>query len=381
MALSRLVRCGIVGCGVVAHEAYFPVISKVADLVATCDLVEARAKRSMELWGGREYYTDFDEMLEESEVEAVFILTGMGSHGKLVVKAARAAKHVLVQKPLATNMEDADASVDAVRKAGVKALVEPFTQENPLYVKAKGVLDSGTIGRALWFRAGLGRDAPTWGGETFFTKEAGGPLFDLGVYPISALTFLLGPARKVVGMATTSISERPLMSEEAFTKHLTAPEYEGFFAAARRYPLSSKVKVTAMDNTFTLMHMAGGNLGVVISNFVTPSGLSYGEPRRELPNIEIYGEKGAMFFGGTAPLTVWAPEDLPDSQGRLVKSTWESSGRWRYTEASIKHLIDCITNDKEPLASVEWGRHVSEIMIRSIESSRTGKAIELATSF
>ena len=381
MAMSRLVRCGVVGCGVVAHEAYFPVISKVADLVATCDLVEARAKRSMELWGGREYYTDFDEMLERSDVEAVFILTGMGSHGKLVAKAAKAAKHVLVQKPLATNMEDADASVDAVRKAGVKALVEPFTQENPLYVKAKGVLDSGAIGRALWFRAGLGRDAPTWGGETFFTKEAGGPLFDLGVYPISALTFLLGPARKVVGMATTSIPERPLMSEEAFTEHLAAPEYEGFFAAARRYPLSSKVKVTAMDNTFTLVHMAGGNLGVVISNFVTPSGLSYGEPRRELPNIEIYGEKGAMFFGGTAPLTVWAPEDLPDSGGRLVKSTCEGFGRWRYTEASTKHLMDCITNDKEPLASVEWGRHVSEIMIRSIESSRTGRAIDLATSF
>jgi len=379
--MSRLVRCGVVGCGVVAHEAYFPVISKVADLVATCDLVEARAKRSMELWRGREYYTDFDEMLERSDVEAVFILTGMGSHGKLVVKAAKARKHVLVQKPLATNMEDADASVDAVRKAGVKALVEPFTQENPLYVKAKDLLDSGTIGRALWFRAGLGRDAPTWGGETFFTKEAGGPLFDLGVYPISALTFLLGAARKVVGMATTSVPERPLMSEDAFTEHLSAPEYEGFFAAIERHPIDSKVKVTAMDNTFTLMHMAGGNLGVVISNFVTPSGLSYGEPRRELPNIEIYGEKGAMFFGGMAPLSVWAPEDLPDSGGRLVKSTWESFGHWRYTEASIKHLLDCITNDQEPLASVEWGRHVSEIMIGSIESSRTGRAIELATSF
>ena len=381
MAMSRVVKCGVVGCGVIAHEAYLPVISKVADLVATCDLVEARARRSMELWGGGEFYTDFDEMLEESEVEAVFILTGIGSHGKLVVKAAEAGKHVLVQKPLATNMEDAEASVEAVRKAGVKALVEPFTQENPLHLRARDILDSGTIGRALWFRAGLGRDAPTWGGETFFTKEAGGPLFDLGVYPISTLTFLLGPAERVVGMAVTSVPERPLMSEDAFTEHLAAAEYECFFDSAGRYPLSSRVKVTAMDNTFTLMHMAGGNLGVVISNFVTPSGLSYGEARRELPSIEIYGEKGAMLFGGTAPLTVWAPEDLPDSGVRLVKSTWEGFGRWRYTEASVKHLLDCIVNDQEPLASVEWGRHVSEIMIGSIESSGTGRAVDLATSF
>ncbi len=379
--MSGLVKCGVVGCGVIAHEAYLPLIPKVADLVATCDRVEARAKRSMELWGAREYYTDVGEMLEKSEVEAVFILTGMGSHGKLVAKVAEAGKHVLVQKPLATNMEDANAAVDAVRKAGVKALVEPFTQKNPVYIRAKDLLDSGTIGRALWFRAGLGRDAPTWGEDTFFTKEAGGPLFDLGVYPISALTFLLGPAKRVVGMATTSLPERLLMSEDAFTEHLAAPEYESFFGSSERFQLSSKVKVTAMDNTFTLMDMAGGSLGVVVSNFVTPSGLSYGKPRGALPNVEIYGEKGALFFGGTAPLTVWAPEDLPGARGRLAKSTWERSERWRYSEASTRHLLDCIVNDREPLASIEWGRHVSEIMVESIESSRTGKAVELATSF
>ena len=143
---TRRIKCGVVGCGVIANDVYLPTLRDKADLVATCDIIEERANRSMELWGARECYNNIDNMLRKADVEAVFILTAMGTHALLAAKAARAGKHVLIQKPFATNIRDAEVALRAVKKARVKALVEPNVQMSPLYLKAKGILDEGTIG-------------------------------------------------------------------------------------------------------------------------------------------------------------------------------------------------------------------------------------------
>lgn len=378
---ERKVRCGVVGCGVVANEAYLPAISKSAELVATCDVIEERAKRSMELWGAREYYADIDEMLKNADIEAVFVLTGMGMHAEHATKAARAGKHLLIQKPLATNMLDAKRVLGAVKRAGVKALVEPNVQMNPIYIKAKSILEEGTIGEVYWFRAGLGRGPPTWGEETFFTKQAGGPLFDLGVYQIAALTFLLGPASAVTGMAKISIPERFIVPEEFFTEHLAHKPYEPFWTKLERAELSKRITMEAEDNTFTLINMRNGSLGCVIANFVTPDGLRTGVG--DMPDIEIYGSEGALFIGGPAAISVMTKRKeskyySPDGWYCISR---EEFPHWNYYVASTEHLFDCILNDKDPLPSIEWGMHVSEIMIKSIQSSRMGRKLRVTSTF
>lgn len=378
---ERKVRCGVVGCGVVANEAYLPAISKSAELVATCDVIEERAKRSMELWGAREYYADIDEMLKNADIEAVFVLTGMGMHAEHATKAARAGKHLLIQKPLATNMLDAKRVLGAVKRAGVKALVEPNVQMNPTYIKAKSILEEGTIGEVYWFRAGLGRGPPTWGEETFFTKQAGGPLFDLGVYQIAALTFLLGPASAVTGMAKISIPERFIVPEESFTEHLAHKPYEPFWTKLERTELSKRITMEAEDNTFTLINMRNGSLGCVIANFVTPDGLRTGVG--DMPDIEIYGSEGALFIGGPAAISVMTKRKeskyySPDGWYCISR---EEFPHWDYIVASTEHLFDCILNDKDPLPSIEWGMHVSEIMIKSIRSSRMGRKLRVTSTF
>ena len=195
--MSRHVKCGVVGCGTVAFEQYFPAIREEGELTATCDLVEERARLAKERFGANRYYTDYDEMLKDPEVDAVFITTGMGTHGRLVINAAEAGKHLLTQKPLATNMKEADEAVAAVRGAGVKALVEPNVN-SPSILEAKRLTDDGALGKVLWFGSmRLEGEGPPFGEETFFTRAAGGPMFDSGVYAISHLTTLLGPVVKV----------------------------------------------------------------------------------------------------------------------------------------------------------------------------------------
>lgn len=380
MSLPKSCRCGVVGCGVIALR-YIPFIKEYGELIAVCDKMPERAARFKESYGAKEHYMDFGEMLAKSDIDVVFILTGMGIHAKQVAQAAKAGKHVLVQKPLATNMDDLKMVIGEVENAQVKVLVEPNVHQNPLYLKAKEVLEEKAIGEVLWFRAGLGRGPPRWGSETFFSREAGGPLFDLGVYEISALTFLLGPGKRVVGMAKISVPEIHIVPDENVTEILTSSSisYEKFFYLLSKASASKKISVTAEDNTFTCLEMKNGSLGCIVSNFITPNDLRF--DLGEAPMIEVYGTSGALF--------IWwdrlAVKTSREESKYYSKDSWYITPveevPWNYVKVSTKHIIECVTEDKEPLPNISWGAHVSEIMIKSLESARSGRTMELTTTF
>ena len=117
MSDKKRVKLGLVGCGVplaepgwnvhfeipsIAWSRYFPQIAKnsMADLIAVCDLDEARAKKAFKDNKAKEYYTDYEEMLERADIEAVIITTPNKLHAPMAIKAIRAGKNVLVEKPL-----------------------------------------------------------------------------------------------------------------------------------------------------------------------------------------------------------------------------------------------------------------------------------------
>jgi len=381
-----LVKFGVVGCGGIANVTHIggelvPLLikKKRAELVAVCDLVEERARLTKERWHAKDYYTDFDKMLERSDVDAVIIATGMSSHGPLAIRAAKSGKHFFVQKPMATNMRDADDVVEETRKAKVKGQVRPDTPLSTLYQKAREVIRGGHIGRPLWFQSGFGRDAPDWGAETFFSKEAGGALFDLGVYSVAPVTYMLGPVKRVVGLATISISTRSIITDDAYTKVLADYLRGGRFRVWDDSLPHREVRIGAEDNTFTLLDMGNGCLGVIISNFIMPHGL-----RRPIPEaeVEIYGDEGGIMVGGVrgSPLSVLTTKR--DSEYRVRKrGDWFLFRTMPHSQNQLVHFVDCIANDRDPLPNVEWGRHVSEIMIKSLESARAGRALEIVSTF
>jgi predicted dehydrogenase len=112
-----VVKIGAVGCGVVATAYYFPFIKEYerAALVAVCDSRAERARQSARIFGVDEVYSDYRDMLEKSGIDAVFILTGAGPHADFAVMAAEAGKHILLQKPMTTTLEEAHRITRAVR--------------------------------------------------------------------------------------------------------------------------------------------------------------------------------------------------------------------------------------------------------------------------
>ena len=392
MESGQIVKFGVVGCGEIANLLHIPDIvrNKKAQLVATCDLMVERAKLTKELWHAKECYKDFDTMLEKANIDAVVIATGMSSHGPLATRAAKTGKHILVQKPLATNMRDANSVVEETKKSKVKGQVRPGIPLLPVYRQARDVIREGNIGRPLWFQSGFGRDAPNWGAETFFSKDAGGPLFDLGVYSVSPVTFLLGSAKRVVGLALVSIPQRLLLPDDDYTGHLAESVRVGrhlpWHPWRRGVPRDEmvNVKMEAEDNTFTLLDMGGGCLGVIISNFIMPHGFERPLP---LPHVEIYGEDGGLIVGGVKGSSLSVFTTRKDSRYLVSQGPSGSSGWYFFGTIpqegvnEMDHFINCILGDKEPLPSVEWGRHVAEIMIKSLESSRTGRALAIESTF
>lgn len=102
---SRKVKVAVVGCGVVATAYYLPYLIQMetVELTAVCDLVAARTEACKRLFGAKDAYQDYDTMLEEAEIDVVFILTAPGTHVRFSLKALAADKHILLQKPMATD--------------------------------------------------------------------------------------------------------------------------------------------------------------------------------------------------------------------------------------------------------------------------------------
>ncbi len=115
-----------------------------------------------------------DDMLAHADIEAVFIPTNMACHAALSLKAAKAGKHFLVQKPFATHLVEGLAVVEAARKAGVKGLAEPNYWLDPVCTKAKQVIEEGHTGTVDY---ALGRTErgwiPLWGERTSTSARAG----------------------------------------------------------------------------------------------------------------------------------------------------------------------------------------------------------------
>jgi predicted dehydrogenase len=106
---GRKVKVGVVGCGVVATAYYLPYLMRMdtVEIVAVCDRFAARTQACAPLFGAKQQYLDYDEMIEQADIEAVFILTAPGTQVRFSLKASAAGKHVLLQKPMATTLEDA----------------------------------------------------------------------------------------------------------------------------------------------------------------------------------------------------------------------------------------------------------------------------------
>ncbi len=202
------IRVAFVGCGRISdlHQLGYRGRDD-AQIVAVCDINKAHAKKKAKEWGVEKVYTDYNQVLEDKDIDAVELITPHHLHCPMTIQAAEAGKHISVQKPMALCADEADQMIAAANKAGVILRVyETFVFYAPA-VKAKAMIDAGEIGevRAVRMHISTGTgdtawDVPlaSWVWRIDEKKCGGGPLvFDHGYHLFSLGYYLGGPVESV----------------------------------------------------------------------------------------------------------------------------------------------------------------------------------------
>ncbi|MNB65798.1 Glucose--fructose oxidoreductase precursor [compost metagenome] len=193
MTTRRKLRFGILGCAQIATGSVIPAIAESESAV-----VQAVASRGLDKSGrvAREFgiksaYGSYEELLQDPEVDAVYIPLPNHLHRQWAIRAAEAGKHVLCEKPIALNAAEAEEIVQACRKAGVH-LAEAFMyRHHPRYEEIRNVLQSGEIGELRAIRGSFTyNDASDTSNIRFRSEWGGGSLYDIGCYPLTAARML-----------------------------------------------------------------------------------------------------------------------------------------------------------------------------------------------
>lgn len=194
-------RVAIIGCGSIAEFRHAPEYhaNPQAEIAAFCDPAPGRAERLAQAYGGLAF-TNYEDVLALDDVDAVSVCTSNATHAEVTVRALRASKHVLCEKPISTTLADARQMIRAAERHGKVLMVGHNQRLAPAHVMARELLAGGTLGRVLTFKTTFGHGGPeTWSadkgaGTWFFRRNAAslGALGDLGVHKADLMRFLLG---------------------------------------------------------------------------------------------------------------------------------------------------------------------------------------------
>ena len=200
-------RAAIIGAGGIATTHATAYQAAGVDLVAVCDVDAALARKRADAWGVERVYDDVAALLREETLDMVSVCTPASTHHAITLQAAGAGVHVLCEKPIAVDLNEAQAMIDACDAAGVVLQVGHQLRSHPAIVQAKTMIDEGVIGEVTMVRL---RQAHDWGGASevrpsFATRASGGggTLLDNGCHLMDLARYLAGDVEEVYGRVAT----------------------------------------------------------------------------------------------------------------------------------------------------------------------------------
>ena len=333
------VRCAVIGCGTIAavHARILSAL-ETADLVACCDIIPERATALAGDLGIPRWTTDYAEILADPEIDSVTICTPHYLHAPMIIAAAEAGKHVLVEKPMAMDGASAAEAVAACRAAGVRLGVCLQNRRNAATVQVKRAIEEGLLGRllmlsgqVLWYRGEEYYTESTWRGR--WATEGGGALINQAIHTLDLMTYLGSDVRTVSARMGT-LGHRTIEVEDAVSAVL---EYEsgalGSFAAATcAYP-GSDVRLEVMGSEGSALIV-----GQELVRFQTRDG-------REAPAVDA-SSNGQHVAAG---------KDYYGSSHGLV----------------VEDFVDAVREDRDPLITGEEGQRSIELLEAIYTSART----------
>lgn len=344
------VNIGIVGTGNI-FRAYVQWCRafRILEITACADIDRPKAEAKAEEFNIPRVCS-VEELLADPEIQIIVNLTIPKAHAEVSLAAINAGKHVHSEKPLAVTRQDGQKILAAAKEKGVLVGCAPDTFLGGGHQTCRKLIDDGWIGEpvaAVGFMTGHGPESWHPNPDIFYQVGAG-PLFDVGPYYLTGLVNLLGPVKRVTGSARISFPERIATSERHY---------------GRRIPVEVPTHVTgALD-------FVGGPIATLITSFDIWS--------TNLPRIEVYGSEGSL--------------SVPDPNifgGRVLV---RRAGAAEWSEIPLTHSADvgrgigvaemayAITYDRPHRTNGELAYHVLDLMHALVESSETGRHVEISS--
>jgi predicted dehydrogenase len=339
------VRLGIVGCGNVLG-AYLSLAERLrhkglADVVALCGR-EHRRGAALAAWPSAEFLTDYSRLLSRPDLDAVVVLTPMPEHAPMAKAALEADKHVLLEKPMAVDLQPARELISLAREKQKYLVSAPFTALSPTFHAIGCRLRRGDIGRVVSARGRYGWAGPDW--ADWFYKRGGGALFDLGVYNLTTLTGWLGPVRRVTAMTGAAIPQRSVVGQPT--------------------------RVEADDNSQVLLDFGDSCFAAITTGFTIQ--------QYRGPGLELFGTEGTLYLLGDD----WDPDgyELWQNSAGCWQTFKETCPDWPWTDG-LRHLVECIRDRAQPVIAPEHAYHVLEVMLLAQAAGRDGRTRAVQSTF
>ncbi|KZS27076.1 dehydrogenase [Geobacillus uzenensis] len=344
------------------------------------DVTEELAKEAAQRFGYENYTSDWRKVVEDPSIDIIDIVTPNDSHAEIAIAAAKAGKHIICEKPLARNAEEAKKMWDAVREAGVKHMVAFNYRRTPAVALAKKYIEEGRIGKILNFRGTYLQD---WSADPnsplswrFQKKVAGsGALGDIGTHVIDFARYLVGEISEVMAITKTWVPERPIQTSGVDKLGTVKGESD-----------APKGVVDVDDEFSTLLKFENGAIGSIEA-----TRNAWG--RNNFLTFEIHGEKGSLYFNYERrdELQVCFADDPSDSKGFRTVYTGPAhpygEGLWPipalgigYGETKIIEIYDflkSIVEDTEVSPNFYDGYRIAVICDAILESAEKGVWVNL----
>jgi predicted dehydrogenase len=314
-----------------------------ARLAAVCDIAADRAAAAGAAHSVP-FYTDMHRMMQtEKALDAVVVLTESGRHADHVVALAQYNKHIVVEKPMALTLADADRMIGACDHAGVKLFVVKQNRFNVPVVKLRQALEAGRFGKLIlgtvrvrWCRTQAYYDQDAWRGTW---SMDGGVLTNQASHHIDMLEWMMGEVDTVSAMSATALA-----------------------------------RIEAEDTAVVAVRFRNGALGAIEATTAT-------RPKDLEGSISILGENGSVEIAGFAvnQLRIWNfKERLPGDEEVVEKYSVNPPDVYGFGHhAYYQHVVDCILHDRRHLVDGLEGRKSLELITAIYESIETERPVQL----
>ncbi|MDD9267744.1 Gfo/Idh/MocA family protein [Paenibacillus sp. GCM10023248] len=341
--MDKKVRFAVIGAGVIAPSHAKAIAgNSEAELVAVADVEPDKANKLAEDFSIPYVYRDYQELLKRDDIDAITVAVPSGYHAEVVIAAAEAGKHVLVEKPLDITADSMTRMISACRQADVKLGCVFQRRVTEASIVAKQAIESGKLGKLVLgdayqksYRSPQYYKSAGWRGT--WAIDGGGALMNQGVHGIDLIQWLMGDVHSVFAYSSALVRE-----------------------------------IEVEDTAVAVVKYKSGAFGVI-------QGTTSVYPGQET-RFELHGEKGTIIFDDSG-FKQWKFADHEEAMPQVVPRVGASSDPAQIANDGhfilVDDLIQAIRENRDPLVSGEEGRKAVDLILAIYESARTGKEITL----